>query len=1164
MKKQLLSFLLALVFSFSYADGWRKDEMQIKIQITSQQQITKLNSLNINYEVADYSTGEIRAFVTPNELQKLQGLNMQYQVEIDNLNEHFKNFWLTEDSYHSYQQIIDLADSLETEFPEICKKYSFGTDASGQYDLVALKISDNVLTDEPEAEVMFDAGIHGDEIGGPENVIRFARDLCIGYGDDPTITNLIDNREIWLYLMVNPWGRENMSRYNTNGVDMNRDWGYMWDGWGSSTGAYSQPEVKALRECMYNNQFVVHTTYHSGTVYISLPWSYRSSSPPDWNHINQLGGVYSNTSNYPNLPYGQGNTGMYAINGSSKDSNYGVQGSISWSMEISDNKQPPASQIMTYYNYNYPAMIAMIEYSGYGLQGTVTDANTGEPVTAVVFVNDYMQTYTDPTAGDYHKYVLPGTYSIKIVANGYETQTIDNVTVTANNATNTDFQLVPEDGQYVYKFSSSRIPDNNEADEGNTKAVIGAPDNINYSIGKNGWCVLDMQFPVVDGPGPDLIVYEGDTSPEGFTCYAGSTIDGPWISLGTGNGTTEFDIAESGLPEAQFFKILDDGDGSANVADAGFDLDAIEALEPVSGVYLAMYDYTVDDSNGNNNGKIDPGETVDLIVTLKNNGDVTAESISGEISTTSPYLTIDSGTADFGTLAQSETGEGTFTVTASSSTPAGQPAGIDLDVTSNSGTYTNSFAMNFVIGQIPVVIIDLDENHNSGPAMQVAIEDNGLAAEYTTSFPSSLDIYSSIFVCLGIYSDNHTLSASEGQALADFLNNGGALYMEGGDTWYYDAQTAVHPMFNIDPQSDGSNDLSTINGQPGTFTEDMSFNYSGDNSWVDHIEAISPAYLILQNNNPSYGTAVAYDEGSYKTIGASHEFGGLDDDTSPSTKEELMAEYLNFFGLNASLQASFSASTTDVCEEETVDFSDLSTGDVTSWDWTFEGGTPETSTLENPTVMYYNTGSFDVSLTVSDGTNTSTLTLEDYITVNTTPEIPAMPEGETVVCSNNPEMLTQEYTTAGSAGAETYEWLLEPAEAGEITGNGTTATVNYTEFWEGDVTISVKAVNDCGESDFSESLSVECYVCEGIEEDALAGIRIYPNPNNGSFVINMNDTRTKNKSIKIYNSTGEVVFEQNDITTGSVNISLGETNPGLYYVIIKDDKAVVNKKIVVK
>ncbi len=709
MRKFVLLFILSIFVFALNAESWRLNEMEVRVFYNNQSELAKLAELRLDGDV--YPNGEALLFVIPSELEMIKSIGLRYKIEREDLNEFSRNFWQsmdpTREAYHTFEEIVALADSLAAAFPDICEKYLFGTSVQGR-ELGALKISDNVSLDENEAEVMFDGGIHGDEVGCSENCIRFARDLCRDYSTDPYIADLIDNREIWIYYCVNPDGRVMDTRRNANNVDLNRDAGYMWDGEGSSSGAFSQVESKALRDATYSRQFVVHTTYHSGTEYISCPWSYRPDECPDFGHILQLAGIYSSTSGYANMQYGQGCTGMYPINGSTKDTNYGAAGAISWSMEISYSKHPPTSQIQTYYQYNVPAMLAMIEFAGYGLEGIVTDVNTGDPVTAAVFINDYFPTYTDPVAGDYHKYVLPGTYDITIVANGYETQTITGVTVTSNSSTDADFQLTPQDGQFVYRICSSQIPDNNTADEGDTPGVIGAPDDRNYSIGKDGWIVLDMQLPIIDGPGNDIIIYEGDTSAEGYTCFASETIDGPWQSLGTGNGTTEFDLANGGLIDAQFVKIVDDGDGSQTAPDAGFDLDAIESISDIAGVYIALIGFEIDEMIGNNNGFIDPGETIDMMVSIRNNGTQLAEDAMGLLSTTSPYVTMNNDDVDFGDLNPGQTGYGMFTFTVNSATPIGELLAFNLNITANAGTYSTDFGITCVVG----IMIEDFENNN--------------------------------------------------------------------------------------------------------------------------------------------------------------------------------------------------------------------------------------------------------------------------------------------------------------------------------------------------------------------------------------------------------------------------------------------------------------------
>lgn len=79
----------------------------------------------------------------------------------------------------------------------------------------------------------------------------------------------------------------------------------------------------------------------------------------------------------------------------------------------------------------------------------------------------------------------------------------------------------------------------------------------------------------------------------------------------------------------------------------------------------------------------------------------------------------------------------------------------------------------------------------------------------------------------------------------------------------------------------------------------------------------------------------------------------------------------------------FTASSTDIAFGESINFTDNSFGIITSWEWTFEGATPSTSSVQNPTNINYNTaGDYDVTLTVTfiDGSSL-TLTKSDYIHV---------------------------------------------------------------------------------------------------------------------------------------------------------------------------------------
>jgi len=362
---------------------------------------------------------------------------------------------------------------------------------------------------------------------------------------------------------------------------------------------------------------------------------------------------------------------------------------------------------------------------------------------------------------------------------------------------------------------------------------------------------------------------------------------------------------------------------SPDVADNHPVIFTVEAATPVNNTWsssfvikahapdLELGSWFVDDQTGNQNGKLDPDETVGMVLTVANMGSSDAYDVQGELTSEDVYVTLQQNTLPYGTVDAGGTAVQTFTVTADDATPMGHVATFIVALSGTTGiTVLDSF--NIIIGQIPAIVVDLDGDHSSGPVLFEALQSLGVNADYQTTLPEELTLYSSVFVCLGTYPAKHILTGAEGLKVANYLDAGGSLYMEGADTWAFDDQTAAQPMFYINGVNDGSNDMTTLEGQNGTFTQGMTFVYSGENNYMDHIEPVTPAFMILMNTGPVYGAAVAYDAGTYKTVGTSFEFSGLKDGPSPSTRQHFLSEVIDFLGVGVIPTGTVTGTVTDV------------------------------------------------------------------------------------------------------------------------------------------------------------------------------------------------------------------------------------------------------------
>ncbi len=318
---------------------------------------------------------------------------------------------------------------------------------------------------------------------------------------------------------------------------------------------------------------------------------------------------------------------------------------------------------------------------------------------------------------------------------------------------------------------------------------------------------------------------------------------------------------------------------------------------------VVAVDHLIVDYGSQANGRPDPGETVDLIVSLKNFGPE-ATGVTVTIDTTDPNLTIVDGSTELGVIpsgAVVDNGADPFSVDIAAGAPNGHVVSLEVRAVFSGGETLSDIVL--FIGQYDFLVWDPTPDQSSGPVIAATLEGLGYLGRARETLPlDRLDDYATLWVSVGVFPDNYVVDSAgaEGPAIVDYLAGGGAVYLEGGDVWAYDSQYGgfdFRPHFGISATQDGTADLARVVGVAGQLSEGMDFPYTGENSFIDHLDPIAHGSALLRNSSPVYGCGVAGDAGVYRTIGTSFELGGLVDGAAPSTRAALVGAIMDFFGL---------------------------------------------------------------------------------------------------------------------------------------------------------------------------------------------------------------------------------------------------------------------------
>ena len=208
--------------------------------------------------------------------------------------------------------------------------------------------------------------------------------------------------------------------------------------------------------------FVLSANFHGGAVVANYPYDgfaqqtncQRSvSATPDNDVAVEMALAYStyNAEMFASRTFPDGITNgaeWYCLYGGMQDWNYYWYGDLDVTMEVSNVKFPPASELQGFFDDNLESMLQYWDRVNIGAWGRVRDATTGAPIAGATIsvqgrgdANSFAaKVRTEPTFGQYFRLLLPGTYTLTASAAGYASQSFQ-VSVNSTTRAELNFNL---------------------------------------------------------------------------------------------------------------------------------------------------------------------------------------------------------------------------------------------------------------------------------------------------------------------------------------------------------------------------------------------------------------------------------------------------------------------------------------------------------------------------------------------------------------------------------------------------------------------------------------------------------------------------------------------------------------------------------------------------